>query len=106
MTGNRSSVTTVNLSDVSTSLEAVDATNHAVVISTPQGTLKIVGQVDQLRSRAQRDATGLPIPALPTPAPSAVTSTPSEDEGRLARLEDAVARLTGIAERAQRRGLI
>jgi hypothetical protein len=105
MTGN--SITIVNLSDVAVSLEAHDSANHALVLATQQGTLKIVGNVDDLRAEAMQGLT-LPIPALPAAPVSSRSASASggSDDSRLSAIEATLARLTDIADRAQRRGLI
>lgn len=95
------STTTVSVSDVAVSLEPGSSTEHVLVLSTPQGTLRVQGTVAQLRAAAQTGL-GLPIPSLPV----ATSHAAPADDARLAAIEATLARLTEIADRAQRRGLI
>lgn len=98
--------TTVNVSDVALSLEAAGGDQVDLVLAAPQGTLRVRGTVTQLRQAAQ-GGLSLPIPAAPAPSHAAPAASAGSDvEARMARMEDAVARLADIAERAQRRGLI
>jgi hypothetical protein len=103
------STTTVSVSDVAVSLEAASPTEHVLVLATPQGTLRVQGTVAEIRQAAQFGLS-MPIPPLPvasgyTPA-AAASPAASGDEARFARIEEALASLTQIAQAAQRRGLI
>lgn len=98
------STTSVNLSDVTVSLEAENSTQHALVLSSAQGTLRIVGTVPELRGVAQ-GALVMSIPPLPQ-APTSHAAPTSDLEARLARVEEALTGLNEIAQAARRRGLV
>jgi hypothetical protein len=83
-------------------LQPASATEHVLVISTASGAelVRVQGTVEALRRKAQ-EGLGLSIPPLAARATAASGGT-----DRMDRLEEAVSRLTEIAERAERRGLI
>jgi hypothetical protein len=98
----------LNVETTGIRLAAHDHARHALVLTDGQNEVRIVGTVEQLRAKAQ-EGLNLSIPPL-LPRPAAAPATPATSEAggddRLARLEAAVASLTEIARRAQRRGLI